>query len=420
MLHQRYWQNKIYFPTKIHHQKVDFEGAIVLQPKEGIHKNVAVFDFAAMYTSIYITFNYSPEVIVKNDEREDDVIITTDIGTTRYRNWSVQQGILPKLEKEMLQKRNEFKKERDKWPGTSVQYRVADELQGTFKTILNSIYGVAAYEKFILFNPNVAASITATARKLIMFVSDKAKEMGYDVLYGDTDSIFIHIDGDTTQTFVENAKSFEKQINESFPDFIRQFTSDSFTQNNYALKIEFEKAFDSLLLTFTKKRYFGKLSYRKGKVHEDLLMSVVGFETRRDDTPDFFKERLGGAYELILSQDTERLKIYCKETKRLLSSQHPSALTIKIKLSQGSDKYEHLPMHVRALRNANVELKRGESVHMLYVKGDTEVIHYEVDKKYDIDYDMYYKKFFENKIRLISEVLWQQLFSEQHSLAAWL
>ncbi|MBC7129910.1 hypothetical protein H5T51_01650 [Candidatus Bathyarchaeota archaeon] len=43
-------------------------GAIVLKPKPGLHENIAVLDFAAMYPNIMITYNISPDTYVAPNE----------------------------------------------------------------------------------------------------------------------------------------------------------------------------------------------------------------------------------------------------------------------------------------------------------------------------------------------------------------
>ncbi len=454
LLHHRYWKQQVYFPTKVWHSKTEFQGAVVIPPSAGTHTNVVVYDFAAMYTSIYITFNFSPDTILPADDgNPKNVFIESDLGKYVFKSPTEKVGILPKLEREMLTLRNQFKDERDKYDASSVQYKVSDELQGTFKTILNSIYGVAAYEKFILYDPRVAASITAIARKLIGFVSELAEEHGHKVLYGDTDSIFISIESESEEELAEKGKQFTSIINQSFPKFVLRHTKDPDMALNHMLKVEFEKAYNKFLITTVKKRYFGTLCYRKGKILNPPQMSVVGFETRRDDTPPFFKKALMEAYTLLLDGDRVKLKEFVRRVKRDIETASYDDLVEKKKLSMHPDEYVNsTPQHVRALKNSGVELKRGESVEMLYVKTyeeieypahsdwvesisndqriqevvvkvkmtDKDVVHRVEGQTYNIDVDLYIKKFLENKIRMISEDIANELFNEQRSLNAWL
>jgi DNA polymerase elongation subunit (family B) len=226
LLHHRFWNKKVYFPTKREHKKIDFEGAIVLEPQKGIHLNVSVYDFAAMYTSIYITFNISPDTyvgslqVVNSNPQAildkystlkniDDLIkIQNDFEISCFLPHYVKFGVLPELELDLLQKRNEMKKTRDLFQANTPEYRIYEQLQATFKEILNSIYGVSSFEKFILFDQNVSASITSVARQMLLYTKDLALQDGNKVLYGDS------VDGETTSLFRYKGKEFFSTIEE--------------------------------------------------------------------------------------------------------------------------------------------------------------------------------------------------------------
>ncbi len=42
-------------------KRLSHTGAIVLEPKPGLYKNIAVFDFRSLYPSIIIRYNISPQ-----------------------------------------------------------------------------------------------------------------------------------------------------------------------------------------------------------------------------------------------------------------------------------------------------------------------------------------------------------------------
>lgn len=451
LLHHRYWNKKIYFPTKIQHAKRDFQGALVNDPVAGLHSNVAVFDFAAMYTNIYLTFNFSDDTLIgekqyvcnnfdtiKNDickryphlsdkfemYSKDDcikqfILSTTDFGEYYYLPKSWKIGILPALEQEILALRKMYTKKRNEYNEKDINYKIYDELQGTAKTILNSIYGIGGYEKFILYNDVVASSITTTARELNLWVQQFAKDHNFVPLYGDTDSIFIAIPNVTCfNEFISLSKEFEDKLNTSFITFVTQKTNDDYTINTQTTKIEFEKAFEKLRLTTVKKRYFGALKFYKGKILEKQKISVTGFETRRDDTPHYFKTILLKSYELLLQENyKQELLKYYKILKTEIYNQTLENLLIRIKLSKNIDTYTNLPIHVRALQNSKTEIKRGDVVNMIYVKGPTEVMHVDETKdiQYNIDYEKYVQKFFVDKINLIDK----DIFETQQSLKTW-
>ena len=55
-------------PNRIERPYEPYRGAVVLEPLRGVHENIAVLDFSAMYPSIMIKYNIGPDTIVKNPE----------------------------------------------------------------------------------------------------------------------------------------------------------------------------------------------------------------------------------------------------------------------------------------------------------------------------------------------------------------
>src|SRR5947199_8328817 len=44
---------------------IPYKGAIVLEPSVGLHDDVAVLDFSAMYPSLMVKYNISPDTLVE-------------------------------------------------------------------------------------------------------------------------------------------------------------------------------------------------------------------------------------------------------------------------------------------------------------------------------------------------------------------
>ena len=292
-----------------------------------------------------------------------------------------------------------------------------EELQGTAKTILNSIYGVVAYNKFILFNEIIPASITSTARQLNYWVQQQSRNNNFIPLYGDTDSIFLSLESDKSfDVFVNQVKDFKIILNTSFKDFMKKFTSNNYVIENQKNEINFEKSYNKILFTNTKKRYFGTIKYYKGKIKEEETLSVTGLETRRDDTPNYFKQHLLKMYKILLDSDKDKVREYFNFIKKDIKKCKVEDLIIKIKMSRDVNDYENIPIHLRALQNSGIEIRRGEQVQMIYVKGDKEVLHWhEGLNNYEIDFDKYIENFFVNKILLIDENL-KDIFNKDRSL----
>src|SRR5207247_6460957 len=60
-------------PSRMEQPIIPYKGAIVLEPKVGLHDSVASLDFSSMYTSLMNKYNISPDTIVTGQERNDDM-----------------------------------------------------------------------------------------------------------------------------------------------------------------------------------------------------------------------------------------------------------------------------------------------------------------------------------------------------------
>ena len=68
-------------PNREERGEEGYEGAIVLEPRPGIHENVAVLDFASMYPNIMVKYNVGPDTLVRPKEPyEGEVYVAPEVG----------------------------------------------------------------------------------------------------------------------------------------------------------------------------------------------------------------------------------------------------------------------------------------------------------------------------------------------------
>ena len=179
-----------------------FEGAYVKTPDAGIYDNIAVFDFRGLYPSIIIAHNIDPSTVCKGCadyyESPDGV---------RFKKSPM--GIVPKALEMLVAGRSEVKKAYKKDPDNKTLAARSQAL----KILANSFYGYLGYARSRWYDRSCASSVTAFGRSYITKTMDDAERMGFKVLYGDTDSIFLLI-GDKKK---EDAGAFLKSVNKSLP-----------------------------------------------------------------------------------------------------------------------------------------------------------------------------------------------------------
>lgn len=415
LIHQKF--NKFKFPTKQRIKNEEsFKGGLVLPTNPGRYTNVSLYDFKGTYPSIMISLNLSKDTIVENGEYDSTINIKIDDVVFQTN----KKGILPQLSEILLNERNKINKKKMQYDGNSPEFKILNDLEMTFKKTSNALWGVSGYTGFILYDKRVAKSITYVARELLTTLTNIVISKGYNILYGDTDSLAIEILADSFEESIKKSIELENEFNKIIPDFVRRFTNNEKTISSNIIKVLFEKSYSKLLLCKAKKRQVGFVKYFKGKIFEEEELIVKGFESIKDDTPLYFKDKLDKLYRNILNNynDVEKLKEFVNDVKSNLKNQSIENLIIRKRLSKRMEDFDSNPIHVKALKNSNVILRQGETVNMLFVQDDREVIHYEEGMKIDfkIDYQRYFNNFFIRKLELIDENLHYKLFLERTKL----
>ena len=162
----------------------EYQGAMIYDPlsenTNGLHLNVAAFDFAGLYPSMMVARNISWET-----KRETPTEFGVNILTPRdfsevegeqmhyYR--TDELGLLPKAVLELKELRNDYKKRMKNSEGD--EYVKWYNNQMAVKRLMASFYGVLAFQGFGWADVDLAASITASAREAIRLAAFKAKEL---------------------------------------------------------------------------------------------------------------------------------------------------------------------------------------------------------------------------------------------------
>lgn len=160
---------------------------------------------------------------------------------------------------------------------------------------MNSFFGVLASPNCRYFNLDIANAITNFGQEIIKLTAKEIEKLGYDVIYSDTDSVFVH-----TKLEKEKAEKLGKEISEKIDSFYKKYVKDNYNRVSY-LDLEFDKLFLYLLMPIlrvhetkkekedkdkelkgAKKRYAGLIEEKEdGKIKEKL--EITGLEAIRGD-----------------------------------------------------------------------------------------------------------------------------------------
>ena len=166
-------------------ERKDYEGAMIYDPlsenTNGLHLNVAAFDFAQLYPSMMMARNISWETKSKDPTDFGVNILTprdfSEVKQTQMLYYNTDElGLLPKAVIELRELRNDYKKRMKNAENNDEDVKWYNN-QMAVKRLMASFYGVLAYQGFGWADVDLAASITASAREAIRLAAFKAKEL---------------------------------------------------------------------------------------------------------------------------------------------------------------------------------------------------------------------------------------------------
>ncbi len=316
---------------------VPIGGGHVLDSRPGLYEDVLVFDFKSLYPSLIRTFNLDPLTLTVDPDV--DAIVAPN-GARFLRS---PRGILPELLTELAQERESAKQ-----AGNAVK-------ANAIKILMNSFYGVLGATTSRLFSPPVANAVTSFGHRILEWAADLVRAAGYRVLYGDTDSLFVHVPGVGS----ERAEAVADELRATIGAAI-----DARVQREYGcssvLDLEFEKHYLRFFLpevrggtTGSKKRYAGML--RDGV---DDRLEIVGLEAVRRDWSPVSKRFQRTLLEHVFHERPVELMIQ-QFVADLRAGRFDDELVYKKALRKDLREYtKTTPPHVKAARKQGGEVGR--------------------------------------------------------------
>jgi DNA polymerase elongation subunit (family B) len=206
-------------------------------------------------------------------------------------------------------------------------------------------YGVLGFESFPLYCLPAADAVATLGRNAITKTIEKCKELGIDVVYSDTDSLFIQAPS-------------EAQIN----------LVSEWTRSNLGIELDVDKVYRYVAMSQRKKNYFGVL--------EDGTVDIKGLTGKKSQTPQFIKDSFGYMLDVLskikTSDDFEAAREEIKtrltnDYNRLKNHQIPmEELAFNVMIGKDIAGYrDSIPQHVRAaqqLQKSGKDIRAGDII----------------------------------------------------------
>ena len=354
-----------------------YEGAIVLPPKCGLYLDnpVACNDYSSLYPSSMISENLSHDSKVWTKEYDLDGALIRETGESCYDNlpgykyvditydaykWTRpksmtktasaavkvkcgtkvcrfaqfpegEKGIMPAILEELLVARKTTRKLAEKQTDPFMA-NILDKRQLGYKVTANSLYGQCGAKTSTFYEVDVAASTTATGRKLLTYARRVVEEAYGDILlptshpkypvvhsnaeyiYGDTDSVFFTFNLATPEgapirgkDAIEITIELAKQVG----DYSSKF-----------LKAPHGWVYEKTICPFAllrKKGYVGV--YYEQNPNKGKLKSMGIVLKRRDNAP-IVKEIYGGIIDILMKeQNINRAIAFLREKLQYMIDQ---------------------------------------------------------------------------------------------------
>lgn len=315
-------------------------GYVCKATKKYVNKPVLVKDFTSLYPTCIIEGNISPDTLLFAINTDDYILfkaclskaniiykypdyMVIDIYPNNIKKHEIYQiivfdrkvkGLIPSLLESGMQRRKEFKRLLKLCKNDIVKYKYYDSGQYCEKIGINSIYGLTGLSVFPFGSKICASACTALGRKTIIYtknILDKSwiengkffkppienrnifnetklkdkfdidfnynKKVNINVIYGDTDSVFLEIDIKDIDKARKIGNELEKILNNN--NFYTKFYN-----------IEFEAIYYPFILC-AKKKYLG---YKYSSIIEDKDFNEIskGISIIRRDYSSFHKNEI--------------------------------------------------------------------------------------------------------------------------------
>jgi DNA polymerase I len=321
-----------------------YVGAYVMEPVKGLHEGLVVFDFRSLYPSIMVTQNIDPSTVNCGCCEKGEAIAVPELG---YHVCRKRKGFLPDIVERVVNARSEVKDEMKKHRRGTREFQSLNARQWALKIVANSFYGMLAYPRARWYSKESAESVTSFGRYYIHETIKMAKDFGFEVIYGDTDSLHCKLNGKKR----EDALRFLKKVNESLPGMI---------------ELELEGFYPRAVFV-TKKRY--------AMVDDEGRMVVKGLEFVRRDWAAIAKRTQESVLKAVLKDGSPKkaAEIVKNTTKRVLEGKADlEDLVIYTQLKMPIESYRAIGPHVVAakrLRELGHEVEPGMVIAYIEVKG---------------------------------------------------
>ncbi len=207
--------NKPRSPEIAKRRRETYEGGYVLEPRKGLWNRIVALDFRSLYPTIIVTHNVDSSTMdCKCCEGEN-------VSPTGHMFCKRKEGFIPSILAPLIERRGRLKEQISELHEEERTSRKKDAMQRALKILSNSFYGYTGYPYARWYSRECAESVTGWGRLYIKKTIDMAESNGFQVLYSDTDSVFITRESADESELKGRAEELLREVNSSLPGIIQ-------------------------------------------------------------------------------------------------------------------------------------------------------------------------------------------------------
>jgi DNA polymerase-2 len=336
-------------------------GGLILEPEVGVYEKVAEFDFVSLYPNIMLKRNVSAETISCDCCFDNPLFKVPDL------NYHIcnKKGLVPESLEIVLEKRLRYKDLKNK-TSDPILKSIYDKRQSALKWILVTSFGYLGFSNAKFGRIDAHIAVCAFARDILSHTMHIAEDMGFDVLHGIVDSIWLKKKYATEKDYFKLKETIDKEtkFDISFEGIYKWIAFLPSKTNPYLPVLN---------------RYFG--------VFEDGTVKFRGIESRRHDTPKFLLQCQNEILEILAQGNSiseikqNKIPLVLKKIENYLSllKNHkvdPENLVLTKILTKDYDKYDRTrnTLENNALRQIELNgeyLKAGQILQYIIIDNST-------------------------------------------------
>lgn len=339
-------------PDDVSDDEAQYTGAVVLEPIPGRYDRVYTFDYKSLYPSMMRTSNIGYDSIMYEPE-EGCIVNPGTLNTPRKTGvlkptyFRKEPSVINLAITELLKKRTEYKNMKLKMieegtnDGPEWDKVYSDEV--VVKELSNSTYGIMGLRYGRYFSVDVAESITLFGQWCLEFAKQHFNGIGYEVIYGDTDSVFVNTKGATLDV--------EKEL-EIYHRRLKAELKETYNIDECFIQLNPDKEYDGFILV-AKKSYVGRVTMQEGKKTNALYGR--GLDFIKKNTFGFAKKKQIELIEWILKEQPslEEVKAWMYKAKEEYQEAEFALdeITLIHKVGKSLNEYKGTPpVHIRVAK----------------------------------------------------------------------